>query len=161
MSKVFFISDLHLGHSNILKFSQGYRYGDTIDEHDQWLVTQWNSVVKNKRDVVYVLGDVCFDFDKLKLIGQMTGNKILLPGNHDKFKLEDYQKYFYKIISFKKYKGFWISHCPIHPNELRNRYNIHGHTHKNSIPDRRYINVCVEVLNGTPIEFEKIAEKYK
>jgi calcineurin-like phosphoesterase family protein len=141
--KVFFISDLHIGHKNILTFAQGHRYGDTMDEHDRWLVEQWNSVVKNKKDIVYVLGDVCFDRDKLKLIGQMNGNKILLLGNHDQFKLEDYQKYFYKIIWFSKYKGYWISHAPIHPN------------------DRRYINVCVEMLNGVPIEFDKIKEKYK
>jgi calcineurin-like phosphoesterase family protein len=132
--KVFFISDLHIGHKNILTFAQGHRYGNTMDEHDRWLVEQWNSVVKNKKDIVYVLGDVCFDRDKLKLIGQMNGSKILLLGNHDQFKLEDYQKYFYKI---------------------------NGHVHQRSIPDRRYINVCVEMLNGVPIEFDKIKEKYK
>lgn len=161
MSKVFFISDLHLGHKNIIKFSQGHRYGETIDEHDRWLVEQWNSVVKSPKDIVYVLGDVCFDKEKLKLIGQMQGNKILLPGNHDQFPLEEYQKYFYKITWFSKYKGFWISHAPIHPQELRDRYNIHGHVHQHIVPDRRYISVCVEALNGTPIEFAEIAEKYK
>jgi len=161
MSKVFFISDLHLGHKNIIKFAQGHRYGETIDEHDRWIVEQWNSVVTSPKDTVYVLGDVCFDRDKLKLIGQMQGNKILLMGNHDQFKLEEYQKYFYKIIWFTRYKGFWLSHCPIHPQELRGKYNIHGHVHQNIIPDRRYISVCVEALNGTPIEFSKIAEKYK
>ena len=81
-------------------------------------------------------------------------------GNHDQFKLEEYQKYFYKIIWFTKYKGFWLSHCPIHPNELRDKPNIHGHVHQKTIKDRRYINVCVEALNGTPIEFSKIADKY-
>jgi len=161
MYKVFFISDLHLGHKNILNFAQGHRGGETVDEHDRWLVEQWNSVVLNKKDVVYVLGDIAFDKEKLKLIGQMNGNKVLLMGNHDHYTLEEYQKYFYKIIWFQKYKGFWLSHCPIHPDELRGRYNIHGHVHQKSIQDRRYINVCVEVLGGTPIEFSKIAEKYK
>lgn len=160
MSKVFFISDLHLGDNNILNHAQGHRYGETTDEHDHWLVTQWNSVVTAKKDVVYVLGDVCFDLEKLKLIDQMKGNKVLLMGNHDRYPLEEYQKYFYKIIFFQKYKGFWLSHCPIHPEELRGKNNIHGHVHLKTIQDTRYINVCVEALNGTPIEFNKIKERF-
>ena len=160
MSKVFFIADLHLGHTNILKFAQGSRYGSNINEHDYWLVEQWNSVV-NTRDVVYVLGDVAFDIKKLEFMDKMKGSKILLPGNHDNFKLEEYQKYFYKIIGFSKYKDYWLSHCPIHTDELRGRFNIHGHVHQRSIKDRRYINVGVEILNGVPIEFNKIREKYE
>ena len=159
MSKVFFISDLHLGHKNIINFSKEWRYGETIEEHDRWIVTQWNSVV-SKNDVTYVLGDIAFNDDRLPLLDEMNGRKVLVLGNHDIFKMEDYKKYFYKIKWFGTYKGFWISHCPIHPAELRGKKNIHGHVHHNSIDDDRYINVCVEPLGGTPIEFTKIAEEH-
>ena len=53
----YFISDLHLGHRKILEYSPA-RGGKTIDEHDEWLVSQWNSVVRNKKDLVWVLGDI-------------------------------------------------------------------------------------------------------
>lgn len=160
MSRVFFISDLHLGHKSILNFSPS-RGGNTVDEHDHMLVAKWNMVV-NKRDTVYVLGDVCFDASKLILLNEMVGTKHLILGNHDKFQLPVYQKYFYKIHGFRTYKGFWISHAPLHPDELRGRKNIHGHVHSNIITDLngehddRYISVCVEQTNGYPILFDAI-----
>jgi calcineurin-like phosphoesterase family protein len=51
-----------------------------------------------------------------------------------------------------------LTHCPIHPSQLEFRYsfNIHGHVHKNSIDDARYINVCAEMINYTPVEFSKL-----
>ena len=156
MSRVFFISDLHIGHRAILKYSAGYRKGDNVDEHDLWLIEQWNSVVKKKRDLVYVLGDVCFDRNKLWILDKMVGTKYLLPGNHDLFPTEVYLSYFDKLIWFRKYHEFWLSHAPIHPVELRGRKNIHGHVHAKSIPDDNYINVSVEVLNGIPISLEQL-----
>lgn len=158
MSKVFFISDLHIGHKKIHEFSGPLRGGVTsVEDHDAWILDRWNSVVE-KRDTVWVLGDVCFDMEKLPLLDKMFGNKILVLGNHDKFDLPVYQKYFSKIYGFTTYKGCWISHAPIHPEELRNRYNIHGHVHHNTIPDQRYVNVCPEVLSGEPIEFARLQE---
>lgn len=160
MSRVFFISDLHFGHKNILDFSPN-RDGGTVDEHDGLLVAKWNMVV-NKRDTVYVLGDVCFERSKLDLLDSMLGTKHLILGNHDKFQLPVYQKYFKKIHGFRTYKGFWLSHAPIHTDELRGRKNIHGHVHHAVItdvdgePDNRYIPVCVEQTNGYPVLFEEI-----
>lgn len=166
MSQVFFISDLHIGHSAILRYSPE-RKGSNIDEHDLWLVEQWNSVVKKKRDIVYILGDVCFDKKKLWVLDKMAGTKYLLLGNHDLLPFHLYQCYFDKIIGFRKYHEFWISHAPIHESELRGRCNIHGHTHSKNIRhscntlDKRYINVSVEQLKGVPISLDDIREKIR
>jgi len=154
MSRVFFISDLHLGHKGILNFSPN-RQGTTVEEHDQAIVSLWNSVV-TKRDIVYVLGDVCFDMKCLPLLSEMRGTKRLIRGNHDKFDTNVYLKYFDLIQGFMSYKGFWLSHCPIHPTELRGRKNIHGHVHNNIIQDENYISVCVESCQGVPVLFESI-----
>lgn len=157
MSKVRFISDLHIGHKQIAEFSGQFRGGvKSMEEHDEWIVEQWNSAV-SKHDVVIVLGDVCFDAKKLPLFKKMKGSKHLLLGNHDKFSANKYLPYFDKIIGFQKYKGMaWLSHAPIHAGSLRNKFNIHGHTHEKSVPDWRYISVCVEMVYGKPILWEEL-----
>lgn len=155
MSNVFAISDLHLDHRRILEFSPS-RGGSNIDEHNEWLVAQWNSVVQ-KRDVVYVLGDVAFSKESMGLyLPRMKGQKFLVRGNHDKFDPQLYLQHFANIYGIIKKHGYWMSHAPIHPQELREKRNIHGHVHSKTIPDDRYINVCVEALNGVPLCLEDI-----
>lgn len=160
MSNVFFISDLHLGHKRILEFSPN-RGGITVDEHDEWIVTQWNSVVQ-KRDLVWVLGDVCFDPEKLYLLSAMKGQKYLVRGNHDKMDFRYYLNHFRDVYGLVKKYGFWLSHAPVHPIELRGKRNIHGHVHNKSVIaedgglDERYINVCVEALNGVPMSLDQL-----
>lgn len=170
MSKVNFISDLHLGHKNILKFSPE-RGGTDCQSHAEWLVEQWNSVV-GKNDLTWVLGDVCFDKAFLPYLKKMNGSKHLIMGNHDTFSVEEYSKYFNKIQGLMKYKGFWLSHCPLHSSHLRGIFNIHGHLHNNFVSnelkhkdrtigrlqDLRYFNVCVEPLNGVPVDFQVLKE---
>lgn len=160
MSSVRFIADLHLGHKRICEFSGEHRGGcKTVEEHDDWIIKQWNSVV-TKRDTVWVLGDVCFDKTKLPLLKELRGNKHLILGNHDNFALEAYQPYFDKIHGFLKYKGVWLSHAPVHPQELRGRPNIHGHNHHNIITDDpRYFCASVENIGGQPMEFSEILSK--
>lgn len=151
-----FISDLHLGHKTILKFSSEYREGTTTDEHDDWIVNQWNETV-GKRDPVYVLGDVAFSRKALERVKELAGQKFLIMGNHDVFRIAEYENVGFKVISgLFKYKGFWLSHPPIHPNELRGLINIHGHVHAKSIDDPRYVNVCVEALNGRPLSIHDV-----
>lgn len=162
MSKVRFIADLHLGHQNragegIVTWNGKDRGGvTTIEEHDQWIVDQWNSVT-SKHDLVMVLGDVCFDKSKLALLKKMKGSKHLLFGNHDKFSLAEYLKYFDKVHGFMKYKGkAWLSHAPIDPGSLRGKWNIHGHTHEKSKDDLRYICVSVEAVSGQPVSWDDL-----
>lgn len=167
MSKVRFIGDLHLGHKNIASFSGPERGGITnVDEHDKWIVEQWNSVCA-KNDIIWVHGDACMDKDKLPLLKKMKGNKHLILGNHDKFGLDVYKPYFNKIHGFLRYKGLWLSHAPVHPSELRGKLNVHGHTHKQVMmrwnpeikgfeKDPNYICVSVEQVNGQPMELEVI-----
>ena len=58
----------------------------------------------------------------------------------------------------KTFGGIFLTHCPIHPNELDYRvsFNIHGHVHENSIKDKRYINVCMENVDYTPRSIKEL-----
>jgi len=150
-----FISDLHFGHKKIREYSQGFRGEDNI-EHNEWLVQQWNSVV-SKQDVTWVLGDVAFNKHALNNMSRLNGIKHLILGNHDKYPIAEYQKFFNKIHGFMRFKGFWLSHAPI--RDLRGRYNIHGHTHGSKLVDGNYVCVCVEALNGMPVTLEEIQEE--
>lgn len=53
---VFFTSDLHLGHKNILSIRPQF---DNIEDHDDFLIERWNKKVK-KKDDVYILGDLSY-----------------------------------------------------------------------------------------------------
>ena len=75
MSRVFFISDLHFGHKNIMGFAGQYRHGDTYIENIHETIKLWNSVI-TKQDKVYILGDVCFHMEYLDVLGEMAGRKI-------------------------------------------------------------------------------------
>ena len=151
MPKIYTISDLHLGHKKILELSKGLRAGSNVEEHDQWIIDQWNSVI-TKRDCVYVLGDIAFGKPALEKTKQLKGFKKLILGNHDKFKASEYADAGFDIISsVHRFKKYWMSHAPIHPCELRGLMNIHGHMHNECVPnDHRYLNVCVEKLNAVP-----------
>lgn len=160
------ISDLHLGHKNILKYSGEFRGGTTSEEHDVWLIEQWNSVVK-KCDLVYVLGDFAINMPALRMAKQLKGQKVLVRGNHDKESAQHYLEYFNQVQGLLSYKGiFWLSHAPIHPQELRGRINIHGHVHQNVVlkedgsSDDRYISACVEATYGIPQNLDELQAKW-
>jgi len=143
MSDVWFCSDLHLGHKNIGKFRAPLV--NSTDENNDRIISEWCKYV-TKRDVVFVLGDFCFDkelYDKLELPGY---RKYLIRGNHDRFQTSTHLKFFNEIEGLFKYKGFWLSHSPIHPDELRGKHNLHGHVHFNNVKDKRYFNCCPENL---------------
>ena len=90
---IFFTSDPHFGHENILKYEpQRGKLWSTIDEHDEALVKRWNNVVK-PNDLVYVLGDVGFNRRNMtELIRRLNGTKILILGNHDRLSNFQYLK---------------------------------------------------------------------
>ena len=78
-----FIADTHLGHFNILRFCN--RPFKTIEEHDETIINNWNSVVRPD-DTVYHLGDFAFRSarDPNQYAKRLNGKKFLILGNHDK-----------------------------------------------------------------------------
>ena len=155
------IADLHFRHPGILSFSNGLRGGTTMEEHDKWIIDQWNSVV-TKHDLVYVLGDVAINSDGLDLVKKLRGSKMLVRGNHDIYDTRRYLDVgFQQVHGIIRYRGtFWLTHVPIHPGSLRHLYNIHGHTHQNIVPGQHYICCSVEHSFGVPQSLDMLAETY-
>lgn len=169
MSVVYFISDLHFHHKNILKFEGDNRPFSSVEEMDEELVKRWNDKVTN-RDKVFVLGDFAFGSD-ISIAGRLNGNKILVMGNHDYKNADEYLKYFTKVYGCTQYKGYLLTHIPVHRSQkYRYKGNIHGHLHSRILIDDSmenefdpfYINVSVERLpNLQPMEFNQLIEHYE
>lgn len=81
-TNIFFTSDLHFGHRNILEFCK--RPFNSVEEMDEALIENWNSVVKHN-DFVFNLGDFAFapNWRWVELLGRLNGRHILILGNHD------------------------------------------------------------------------------
>ena len=167
MSIVRFIADPHLSHLN-MALKRGFK---NIEEHDEHFISQWNSVV-SKRDTTYILGDVTMEKSApYHLLDRLNGIKHVVMGNHER--RQDVRKLLEHVDSVSgmvSYKGLILTHCPIHPMELDDRYhkNIHGHIHKKqvvfgkgiwNIPDTRYICVSCERVDFTPKTLEELGIK--
>ena len=162
MPNVWFISDTHFFHDNILKFHGAGRPFASIEEMNETIVQKWNAVVK-PADVVHHLGDVSFKLfqkeDEVdKLLSRLMGQKHLYMGNHDTLP-SILSKHFCKINLWKVFAkyNFVASHVPIPTRQFRNvTCQVHGHTHVNKMDDPHYINVCVEHTDFAPVHIEDI-----
>ena len=178
MPSVFLVSDTHFGHAGVCRFTRNdgvtkLRPFDTPEEMDEFMVEAWNARVR-PNDKVYHLGDVVMSRRSLSIMDRLNGDKVLIRGNHDIFKDEDYRKYFRELRAYHVMNGMILSHIPIHSESLgRFGVNIHGHTHANRVMrparvleefidhgcttiDERYHCVCVEQTDFAPILFEDV-----
>ena len=168
MSKVHFIADLHFGHIN-MALKRGFA---TVEEHDEYIISQWNKKV-NKRDVTWILGDVTMESSKsYPLLNRLNGMKKVVLGNHDRpSDIPELLKYVQAVAGMIRYKGIWLTHCPVHERELEFRVsrNIHGHIHEHKImttmwvddvifdiPDDRYHCVSCEQVDYTPVTLAEL-----
>ena len=79
---IWFTSDLHFGHRNIIKYCN--RLWNTVEEMDEALIHNWNSVV-GKNDIGVDLGDFAFASNQRwrELVSRLNGKHYLILGNHD------------------------------------------------------------------------------
>lgn len=175
MPSVFLTSDTHFGHAGVCRFTcddgiTKIRPWTNPDEMDEEMVKRWNETVK-PTDKVYHLGDVVINRRCLSILHRLNGDKVLIKGNHDIFKLSDYTPHFKDIRSYHVMNNMILSHVPVHPDSFgRFRANIHGHLHQRRVMceiwgnyeiDPRYFNVSVEQTEFKPILFEEVLEKIK
>lgn len=178
----FIISDTHFGHTNSwekFKNADGspLRPFTSTEEMDETMIERWNAKVK-PTDTVYHLGDVVIAKRNLEIVKRLNGRKILIRGNHDIFKDNDFRD-----VGFEQIHGvrvfvdkFIMSHIPLHPDCITTRFkvNVHGHLHGNEVNwmqfvhhdtgvttyeqrvDPRYMCVSVEHTNYEPLHFDEI-----
>jgi len=157
MSRIMLAGDLHFGHKGISRF----RGMGEEEQHREQIIKNFNESL-GKRDSLYLLGDIAFSDDMIEQIARIKcGYKFLILGNHDSKNITKWMTVVNGIFGITKHKGAWLSHAPIHPNELRGKINIHGHVHYATLDDHRYYNVSLENIDYRPIHLEQIKANIK
>lgn len=188
MANIHFISDPHFSHAGVCKFTREdgskLRPFETPEEMDEVMIANWNRVVR-PQDKIYCLGDCAMRKPQLEIFKKLNGHKRLLRGNHDVYRTADYMEhfgeiiddittadyleYFEEIANMRVLDDMILSHIPLHPDCVTKRYkiNVHGHLHANIIKDRngiidgKYLNICVEHTNYTPISLDELRNRIK
>ena len=178
---IFFTSDLHFGHRNIINFCE--RPFKSVEEMDETLIKNWNSVVKPE-DIIFNLGDFAFapNYRWQELISRLNGEQYLILGNHDltRWPGDKTMKLFRKVEQQKilkiEGKTVILNHYPFlcyagtYYSPERAVYNLHGHVHQNPYnttgKDNERLSyrfpyqydVGVDNNNFTPVSWEQIKE---
>lgn len=136
-SGIYFTSDLHLAHKNIIEYDG--RPFKTIEEHDKSLIDNINKVCEST-SLLFVLGDLsmCKDMTYIdKLLDQVQCTMVLIKGNHDKHLKQAFlNKHFIEVHDYLEVKTsankFILSHFPFYSwdGNHRGSIHLHGHTHK-------------------------------
>lgn len=183
MGEVWFTADTHFGHRAMARDGKGWRPFDTVLEHDEHLIAQWNKVVR-PGDQVWHLGDVGLASEQyvFACLGRLHGTKHLIAGNHDpvwpghreSYKHQrDWLSVFDSVQAFarrriSKATYVLLSHFPYagdHRDEERyTEYRLrdtglpllHGHVHGEWSVRGQQINVGVDVHDWRPIALSEV-----
>lgn len=181
---IFFTSDQHFGHQNIIKHCN--RPFQTVYEMDETLIANYNEVVK-PGDTVYHLGDFSYkcNFSKAMAIGRrLNGIKILILGNHDRVFTPLYSdhsffkelhevwkgRYDYLSIDPSGYPKINMFHYAqrVWNQSHRGAYALCGHSHgscKPALPDSidggLLLDVGVDVHGYKPISIDEVTSIMK
>ena len=169
---IYFTSDCHFNHNNILKYEPETRPFNTIEEMNETIISNWNNVVKPE-DTVYVLGDMFMGaLDAIEpIFNRLNGTVKIIRGNHDtRNRLAEYKRLGIEVkdIEYFVYKGrfFILCHFPMTNEEFIRMIVqdnsevvfLYGHIHSNA--PKGYVDgtyhVGADTNNLTPISIEQI-----
>lgn len=167
---IYIISDIHFCHKNIIEFEKSRNVFSDVNEMNEAIVENWNSVVKND-DTVFFLGDLGIGNEKeiLHWASKLKGKINFIHGNHDNSKLVKGMKrlgwnelgYGHRIKS----NGIMIymSHFPMTIGARPKYFNLHGHIHSMESDYYNQINVCTDSdlfgrKIGEPIPLDEVLE---
>ncbi len=184
--KIFFTSDLHFGHENVIRFDN--RPFNTVEEMDEEMIKRWNAKV-GKGDIVYVLGDFIWKAatnEAVSIIRRLNGQIILIKGNHDRFLHNAAAKK--ALAGIKDYDDICVtledgttrrcilSHyfIPFYNGHRYQAIHLHGHSHLTEEAaeeirittelnekgyDLKIYNVGCMYWNYTPVTLDEILER--
>ena len=170
---IYFTSDLHLGHANIIKHCN--RPFHDADEMDEFLIKKWNEKVSSC-DTVHILGDFIFRSKRPpeEYLSVLKGKKHLVVGNHDKawmkkVNLEDW----FESVEMMRFmtdgqRKLTLCHYPMMSWPFSNHggYMVYGHIHDDTRMDYwpmiernpLMLNAGADINGFAPVTFEEMLE---
>lgn len=170
MSNLYFCSDLHIHHKNIILYSQ--RPFSDVQDMNEALIKNWNAVVK-PNDEVWDLGDFSFGTyeQTCSVLKRLNGKHNFVMGNHDKVIIKNKENLIssglvQSIQDYKevKYGGktLILFHFPIKSWNKKHHGSIHcyGHVHGAIPAFAKSIDVGIDNKEITseyrPISFDEL-----
>lgn len=176
---IWFTSDLHFYHRNIMNYCN--RPWETVEEMNEALINNWNSVVKDD-DIVFNLGDFAFASNSKwkELLEKLKGKHYLIIGNHDVSRypgtkiMELFERVEQQILLKIDEQYVYLNHYPFlcYGGSYRDNavWQLFGHVHSSSnssgLDDSRLIHlfpyqydVGVDNNNYTPISWNQVKDK--
>ncbi len=156
---VFITSDLHLGHPKLADL-RGF---NSVSEHDDAIMHELSKL--GKRTKLFILGDIAWNETAFSKLSELECTMDAVLGNHDTLSAKVYAETFNKVYGMVRYKNLWLSHCPIHQQEMyRCMGNVHGHIHKGAgtppLP-YPYFNVNVDFNDTKPVSFLSVLDWFE
>ena len=172
-AKVYFTSDTHFNHANIIGFCS--RPFKNVNEMNEALIANWNRVV-GADDIVFHLGDFCLggSAEWTNVLNRLNGKIYLIVGNHDMKNLrQSYYDRFEEIVMQKHIEigkqKIYLNHCPFlcYGGAYKDTWQLFGHVHtskNNTGKDASRLNmlfptqydVGVDNNNFTPVSFDQV-----
>jgi len=165
---IFFTSDTHFGHANIIKYCS--RPFSSVKEMDETIIANWNAIVA-PGDLVYHLGDFALASAGYteSILKRLNGQIHLCRGSHDKSALfPQCRKHFASVRTYQTVKRgghyIFLSHC-IHKvwhKSHHGSWHLFGHSHggmdEYAASEGKLLDVGVDSHNFTPLTLEQIEE---
>lgn len=176
-SNVFFTSDTHFNHANIIRFCD--RPFKDVSQMNETLIKNWNERV-GPNDTIFHLGDFAWGGSEVwnSIIQQLNGKKYLILGNHDEKNIrQGYMRYFewvgYQAHIIIENRSIYLNHYPFlcyggsYRNEKDLVWQLFGHVHSkpgsNGLDINRLTNlfpsqydVGVDNNNYYPVSFHEV-----
>ncbi len=169
MNQLFFTSDHHFGHENIIKYC--HRPFENVKEMNEILIQRWNEKIK-PQDTVYHIGDFGLTYkENLQTIVERLNGKIhLITGNHDsaalqiKHKFQWVKEYYelkvkdpdcengvQRIILFHYAMRTWRG-------SGRGNWHLYGHSHGTlpDLEDSLSFDVGVDCHDFYPLSYDEV-----
>ncbi len=168
-NKIFFTSDHHFGHANIIRFCN--RPFETVEEMNEEMIRRWNEKV-GKDDEVYHLGDIALSHNEAfaEIAERLNGTIYLILGNHDAT-ARNYRKRFKWIKEYYELKvndpevkngvqRIVLLHYAMRVwrSDFRGTWHLYGHSHSN-LPDKEdslSFDVGVDCHDFYPLEYSEV-----
>jgi calcineurin-like phosphoesterase family protein len=167
---IFFTSDTHFQHANVIKHSK--RPFSSVEEMNAAMVSNWRNTVHDE-DVVYHLGDFAWNWnaEAKAILASLPGTKHLITGNHDHSGVKKAANW----ASVAEYCELELLVDQLPPGAERELFvvlchypfaewngfhrgsiNLYGHVHVTRPITRQQMDVGVDCCNFTPISLPEV-----